>query len=183
MRKKGNLTLPVDLSTLAPDEVASALAEDRAVDKILRSARGRRAAPMATAKSIRDGEKLRGEMHRTAQATLLLRIERGELISRDELVSRLGGNRRWVRDALRSGRLFSFQAASGGEYFPCFFADASHARRSLGRVVRALAGLPGPSIYHFLVNKSVMLGMTSLEALAKGRVKSVLDAARGFVER
>lgn len=183
MHKKGKFTLPIDLTTLPPDEVASALAEDRAVDKILRAARSRRAAPMATTKSIRDGVKLRAAMHRTAQATQLLRIERGELISRNELVSRLGGNRRWVADALRSGRLFSFRAPSGVEYFPAFFADSSYDRRSLGRVVRELAGLPSPSIYHFFMSKSVMLRMTPLEALAEGRVKSVLDAARGFAER
>lgn len=183
MHKKPKLTLPVDLSTLPPDEVARALAEDRAVDKILRAVRSRRPAPMTTAKSIRDGEKLRAEMHRTAQATLLSRVERGELITREDLVTRLGGNRRWVTDALSSGRLFSFRAPSEVEYFPAFFADSSNDRRSLGRVVRELAGLPSPSIYHFFMNKSVMLRMTPLEALAEGRVKSVLDAARGFAER
>lgn len=183
MHKKGKLTVSIDLNSLPPDEVARALAEDLAFEKILREARRRSPSTMATAKSIREGEKVRAEMHRTAQATLLLRIERGELISRDELVSRLGGNRRWVRDALKTGGMFAFQALSGVEYFPAFFADASRDRRSLGRVVRVLAGLPSPSIYHFFVSKSVMLRMTPLEALAEGRVKSVLDAARGFAER
>ena len=138
---------------------------------------------MSTSKSIREGEKLGAEMRRISQATLLSRMERGELITRDDLVTRLGGNRRWVTDALRSGRLFLFRAPSGVEYFPAFFADSSYDRRSLGRVVRELAGLPSPSIYHFFMSKSVMLRMTPLEALAEGRVKSVLDAARGFAER
>lgn len=46
-----------------------------------------------------------------------------------------------------------------------------------------LAGLPSPSIYHFLVSKSVVLRMTPLEALAEGRVNAVLGAALGFAER
>jgi hypothetical protein len=183
MQKKGTRTLPIDLSTLPPDEVARALTEDLAVEKILREARRRKPAPMMTAKSIRDGEKFRVEMQLISQSTLLSRIARGEVITRDELITRLGGNRRWVRDALKSDRLFSLEAPSGVEYFAAFFADASYGRRSLGRVVRALAGLPGPSIYHFFVSKSVMLGMTPLEALAEGRVKAVLGAALGFAER
>lgn len=183
MQKKGKLTLPIDLNTLPPDEVARALAEDRAFEKILREALSRPPAPMTTAKSIRDGEKLRAEMHAISQATLMSRIERGELITQDELITRLGGNRRWVRDALKSGGLFTFQAPSGVEYFPSFFADAAVDRRSLGRVVRVLTGLPGPSIYHFLVSKSVVLRMTPLEALAEGRVSIVLNAALGFAER
>jgi hypothetical protein len=183
MQKNERPTLPIDLSTLLADEVAWALAEDRAVETILREARSRPPAPMTTAKSIRDGEKFRTEMHRISQATLLSRIERGELITRAELIKLLGDNQRWVKDALRSGRLFALQSPSGVDYFPAFFADASCNRRSLGKVVRVLVGLPGPSIYHFFVSKSVFLGMTPLEALAKGRVIAVLAAALGFAER
>ena len=183
MDRKRTLRLPIDFSTVPPDEVAKALSEDLAVEKILRDARRRPPAPMTTAKSIRNGEKFRTEMHRISQATLLSRIERGEVISRNELVTRLGGNRRWVREALTAGRLFALHAPSGGDYFAAFFADATYDRRSIGRVARVLAGLPGPSIYHFFVSKSVFLGMTPLEALAEGRVNAVLAAARGFAER
>jgi hypothetical protein len=183
MQKNGMFTLPIDLNTLPPDEVARALAEDLSVEKVLRAARSRRQVSMTTAKSIRDGEKLRVEMHRTAQATLLSRIELGEVITRGELITRLGGNRRWVREALKSGRLFSLQAPSGADYFAAFFAGATFDRRSIGRVARVLVGLPGPSIYHFFVSKSVFLGMTPLEALAEGRVNAVLAAAHGFAER
>ena len=183
MEKKGKLKLPLELNTLPPDEVAMALAEDLMVEKILREALSRPPAPMTTAKSIRDGKKFMAEMRMVAQATLLSRIERGEIITRDELITRLGGNRRWVAGALRSSRLFALQAPSGVDYFAAFFADASYDRRSLGRVVQVLSGLPAASIYHFFVSKSVMLGMTPLEALGEVRVSAVLACAAGFAER
>lgn len=180
---KKKLKMPIELDNPTPDEVARALAEDLIVDKILSHARSRPPAPMTTAKSIREGKKLMEEMRRASQATLLARIERGEVITRDELITRLGGKRRWVTDALRSGRLFSFQAPSGVDYFAAFFADGFYDRRSLGSVVRVLAGLPSPSIYYFFVSKSTWLGMTPLEALAEGRLNAVKAAAHGFAER
>lgn len=183
MNREKVLTLSRNVKTLSPDEVARAVAEENMVKKVLREVCNRRPAQMTTPKSIRDGEKLIAEMNRVSTAKLLSRIERGEVVTRDELVARLGGNRRWVKDSLRSGRLFSIRAPSGVEYFAEFFVNALYDRRSLGRVVRVLAGLPGPSIYHFFVSKSVMLGMTPLEALAEGRIAFVLDAAHGFTER
>lgn len=158
------------------------MAQDSKVEKILREARNRRPVPM-TEKSIRDGEKFMEKMNRTAQATLLSCIERKELITQDELILRLRGNRRWVRDALKAGRLFSLQAPSGSEYFPSFFASSLYDRRSLGRVAKVLARLPAPSRYQFFLNKLFPLGMTPLQALAKGRVKEVLIFASGFAER
>lgn len=115
MPKKPTITLPIYLSNLPLGDVARAAAEDLMVEKILREARSRPPAPMVTEKSIRDGERFRAEMHRISQATLLSRIERGELITRDELITRLGGNRRWVTDAVKSDRLFA--APSGGRLF------------------------------------------------------------------
>lgn len=61
--------------------------------------------------------------------------------------------------ALRSERLFSVQAPSGVEYFPTFLVNESLDRRTLGKVVKVLSGLPGPSKYHFFVSKSFTLRM------------------------
>ncbi len=153
------------------------------VEKILREARSRPPAPMVTEKSIRDGERFMAEMHRASEATLLSRIERGELITQDELVTRVGGNRRWVNNALKAGRVFSLQAPSGGGYFPSFFAESSYDRRALGRVSKVLPRLPGPGKYFFFISESLSLGMTPLQALAEGRVQEVLICAAGFAER
>jgi hypothetical protein len=183
MPKKKTPPTPPGLEGLPPKDVAEALAEDIKVEKILREARSRPAVPMTTEKSIRDGERFMAKMRRASEAALLSRIERGELITQDQLVARLGGNRRWVRDALKAGGVFSLPTPSGVDYFPAFFAGDSYARRSLGRVAKVLARLPAPSRYHFFVNKSFMLGMTPLQALAEGRVKEVLICASGFAER
>lgn len=181
--KEQNVSLPIDLNSLPPEEVAEAIAEAVIVEKILREARSRAPGPMVTERSIREGERFMAKMRRASEEALLSRIERGALITRDELVTRLGGNRRWVNNALKAGRLFSLQAPSGDDYFPSFFADSSYDRRALGRVAKALTGLPGQSRYHFFMSKSLTLGMTPLEALAEGRVEAVIMAAVGFAVR
>jgi hypothetical protein len=182
MPKRRTLPFPLGLEGLPPEDVAEALAEGIKVEKILREARSR-APAMATKNSIREGARFMAKMRRASEAALLSRIERGELVTQDELVARLGGNRRWVSDALRAGRVFALHAPSGIDYFPSFFADSSYDRRALGRVSKVLALLPGPSKYHFFTNKSFTLGMTPLQALAEGRVKDVLVCASGFAVR
>jgi hypothetical protein len=183
MPKKPTITLPIDLSKLPLGDIAKAAAEDILVEKILREARSRPPASMVTEKSIGEGARFMSKMRRASETALMSRIERGELITKDELITRLGGNRRWLRDALKAGRAFSLQAPSGANYFPSFFADSSYDRRGLGRVAKVLALLSGPSKYQFFTRKSFTLGTTPLQALADGRVKDVLVCASGFAER
>lgn len=151
-------------------------------DEVLREKLTRLPAPMVTKKSVREGEAFMADYRAVSAAMLETRINRKELLTRKELVQRLGGNRRWVSAALKNGRLFSVQAPSGVEYFPAFFADESLSRRALGQVARVLSGLSGPSKYHFFVSKSFILRMTPLEALAAGQLKDVLTAAAGSAE-
>lgn len=183
MPKKKTRPLPLGLEGLPPEDIAKARAEEIMVERILREARSRAPGPMVTDKSIREGEKFMAKMRRASEATLLSRIERGELVTEDELITRLEGNRWWVRNALKAARLFSLQAPSGVDYFPSFFADSTYDRRAVGRVSKVLALLPGPSKYQFFTTESFTLGMTPLQALANGRVKDVLVCAAGFAER
>lgn len=183
MPKERKVSLPVDLSSLLPEEVAKAMAEDVMVEKILHDASTRPPAPTVSEESIRDGEEFAAKMRFGSEAALLSRIDSGELVTRDMLVTRLGKNHRWVNNALKAGRIFSLQAPSGVDYFPSFFADSTYDRRAIGRVSKVLALLPGPSKYFFLTTKSLMLGMTPLEALVEGRVKDVLVCASGFAVR
>lgn len=120
--------------------------------QILRDARIRPPASMVTVteKSIRDGIALVAEFRRGYAAAMARRIESKELISRDELVERLGGNCHWVTAALKGERLFSIPAPSGVDYFPAFYAASSVHRRALGNVAKVLSGLPAASMYHFL---------------------------------
>lgn len=183
MPKKRTPQFPLGLEALPSEAVSEALAEENKVEKILREARSRAPGPIATEKSIRDGGRFMAKMRRASEAALLSRIERGEFVTKDELITRLGGNRRWLRDALKSGRVFSIRAPSGTDYFPSFFADCSYERGALGRVAKTLSNLPGQSRYHFFTSKSFTLGMTPLEALAKGRLEAVVKAAAGFAVR
>jgi hypothetical protein len=183
MTRKRNLAVPQHLSSFPVDVVSAAIAEDAKTKKLLHDARNRPLTVTVTEKSMRESAALMAEFRRGSAAALALRIERKELITREELVERLGGYRRWVTAALKGERLFAVQAASGVDYFPAFYADTSIDRRALGRVAKLLSGLPAASKYHFFVSKSFSLGMTPLEALSNGRVKDVLTTAAGFAVR
>ena len=172
----------VDLATPNDPVDEDAAETDRRFEEILREALNRPPAPMITEKSVRDGNAWMEKARIASEAALLARIGRKELLTRAELVERLGSNVRWLTAAIRGERLFSVQAPSGVDYFPAFYADESIDRRALGRVTRVLSGLPGPSKYHFFVSKRLTLRMTPLEALAEGRVKEVLVTAAGFAE-
>lgn len=183
MKKKKSPVVPYGLRDLPNAQLERAAAEDRTVKQILRKALTRPTRPMATEKSIRDGERFMERMRQGSRVALLSRITRGELITREALILRLGGDSRWLNTALKAERVFSLPTPSGIEFFPSFFADASYDRRALGKVAQALAGLPGPSKYYFFTTKSFTLGTTPLRALAEGRAKDVLRCAVGFSER
>ena len=182
MASRRKRMLPIDLSTLPPDVVAAAQAESEKVQAILDNAAKRPPTVVATAASIAANTNVMKALRAGAAKGLIGRIRRNELITKAELIERLGGNRRWVNSALRAGRLFSLQAQSGTEYFPAFFADCSHRRRSLGRVAYALNGLPAPSKYFFFVTKFTSLQMSPLEAIALGRMSEVMECALGFAQ-
>lgn len=183
MPKKKELALPIDFDKLPLAEIAWALVEDLKVEQVLRGGQGRQRVHIATEKQVRRGEKAMARARRDSMDAFNSRIERGELITNEQLIERLGGNRRWLSAAIKAGRVFSVQAPSGGDYFPSFFADVSYERGALGRVAKLLIDLPGPSKYHFFLSKSTMLGMTPLQALAEGQVNKVLVCAVGFAER
>lgn len=183
MTRSRNLPFPPHVSSFPVEVVTAAVAEDAKTKQILHDARNRSPALTVTEKSKREGAALMSEFRRGSAAALARRIESKELITIEELVERLGGNRRWVMAAQKDERLFSVQAPSGVVYFPAFYADPSIDRRALGTVARVLSGLPAASKYHFFVSESFTLGMTPLEALAQGRAKEVLITAAGFAVR
>lgn len=174
--------LPIDLSTLPPDVVAAAQAESEKVQAILDNAAKRPPTVVATAALIAANAKIMKALHAGAAKKLIGRVRRKELLTKEELIERLGGNRRWVNSALKAGRLFSVQTQLGTDYFPAFFADCARRRRSLGRVAYALNGLPAPSKYFFFVTKFTSLQMSPLEAIALGRMSEVMECALGFAQ-
>jgi hypothetical protein len=183
MTKSRNRDVPAHFSDFPVDVVIAAVIEDAKTKQILRAARKRPQTVTANEKSLRENAALMSEFHRGSAAALMRRIESKELITKEELIELLGGNRRWFTAAVKSERLFSIPAPSGITYFPAFYADLSINRRALGSVAKVLSGLPAASKYHFFVSKSFRLGTTPLKALADERVEDVLAAAAGFATR
>jgi hypothetical protein len=183
MKKTRQQVLDAEASTTGTPIDEDVAEIDRRFEEALRAARSRPPAPMVTEKSVCEGEAFMAEFRKGSAEALARRIERKELLTAEELLGRLGGDRRWLSAALESGRLFAVQAPSGADFFPAFFADDSLDRRALGKVTKVLSGLPGASQYQFFVSKFFTLGMTPLEALAEGRVRDVLTTAAGFAER
>lgn len=182
MSTKRKSELEDGLDGPSADELAAAAAEDVKVAAILRRTR---TAPMesdANPNSARRSAEFMAKMRLGSERALARRIQSRELVSKDEFIVMLGGRRRWVNDALKDGRLFYLTAPSGLEYFPAVFADARYERRALGRVAKALDGLPSESKYFFLTSISNRLGMTALEALAQGRTAEVVVCAVGFAK-
>lgn len=182
MASKQRRTLSTDFNMLPPDVVAAARAESAKVQRLLTKTRRRPLTVVASPASIAANEKIMKALHAGSAKKLIDRIRRKELITKEELIERLGGNRRWVNSALRAGRLFALQAPLGIEYFPAFFADCSYKRRNLGRVAYALNGLPAPSKYFFFVTKFMSLQMSPLDAIALGRMSEVMECALCFAQ-
>jgi len=73
-------------------------------------------------------------------------------------------------------------ARAGAFYYPAFYADGRFDRRSLEKVTRALGDVPAASKYFFFTSPSTLLGNTTPEALAKGRLDDVVTSAGAFSE-
>lgn len=180
MLSKRSPKLSVDLAKFSAAEVEKAEADDLRVAAILSRARTRQVRAKATQGSVCRNAEIMDKLRLGSARALAHRIENKELVPKDEFIAMLGGRRRWVNEAFRARRLFALRDTSGLEYFPAFFADERYDRRALGKVVRALEGLPDKSKYFFFMRKSTRLQATALEALAQGRTVEVLACAREF---
>lgn len=183
MPSKPKRTLPVGLARLPLGELAAAQAEDVKVKAILGDSRKGQPTSVTTPESVEANEEFMKGMRAGSERALLSRIKCKELITKGELIERLGGKRRWVSNALKTEHLFSLPGPSGVDYFPAFFADDSYDRRALCKVAYALEGLPGASKYWFFVRKSTRLQTTPLEALAAGRTMEVVGCAIAFAQQ
>lgn len=162
------------------EEMKRAGEEDRTLQRVLDEARNRPPYPMSTSELIAAGNAAMAEGRERAAETLARHIENKELLSAGELRSALGATQAEIDEAVATNRLFSFEAPGGKHYYPAFFAAADIDRASLKLVVQEFRGLPAASKYHFFVSKRTNLGEMPLEALKRGRVDNVLQAAAGF---
>lgn len=108
----------------------------------------------------------------------------GDLITADELASRLEVSTQAISKALRAGRLFALEGAGRRLLYPAFYADGKVSRRELENVTRALRDLPASSKWQFFsYPKASLDGLTPLQALQRGDRTAVMAAAAAFMER
>lgn len=108
----------------------------------------------------------------------------GQLLPGAEMASRLGFTTQALSAALRGRRLFALTGPKGEFLYPAFFAESDkYDRRVLEKVCKALGTLPAGSKWNFFTTPLLSLnGRTPLDALAKGKVNAVLDAAHALAE-
>lgn len=110
-------------------------------------------------------------------------IATGKLLPASVLCRRRGMPAQALRAALQQKRLFALRGPVGELVFPAFFADPAYDVRSLERVCRALADLPGASKWDFFTQPRISLGGHSpLHALARGKVAVVTNLAHAFAD-
>lgn len=111
-------------------------------------------------------------------------IREEKLLPGLEMSRRLGVRPQSLSAALKKKRMFAIKGPSGDYYYPAFFAeDKKYDRPVLERVCMALGELPAGSKWDFFITQRISLGGKSpLEALAKGKVDAVMNAAKALVE-
>jgi hypothetical protein len=159
------------------DEQAAAVKEDDIVRHAVAQARAHppERAPDHGSAAFMD------DMRRGSAAALQLRIANRELLPSSEFQAALNITRQSLSEAVRVGRMFALVGPSGENFYPAFFADASLDRRSVEKAAKALGTLPAASKYFFFTSKSMLLNaQTPLDALKKGQVAEVMQAAASF---
>lgn len=159
------------------EEMRRAEEEDRLLRKVLKEVGNR---PMSTPESVAAGKVAMAEGRARAAETLARRIECKELLSANELREALGITQAEIDDAVEANRLFAFDGPDGQPYYPAFYADTDFDKQVLELLAQELRDIPAASKYHFFVSKRTNLGETPLEALTRGRIDEVLQAAAGF---
>jgi hypothetical protein len=108
----------------------------------------------------------------------------GQLLPGAEMASRLGLTTQALSAALRTRRLFALTGPKGEFLYPAFFAASDkYDRRVLEQVSKALGTLPAGSKWNFFTTPLLSLnGRTPLDALGKGKIEEVLDAAHALAE-
>jgi hypothetical protein len=109
-------------------------------------------------------------------------VAEGALVDSNKLAELLGVLRQAVNKAARANRLFSLDVGPNA-YYPAFLADPDIDRRMLEKIVHLLGHLSGGSKWQFFTRpKGSLGGMTPLEALKRGQLEQVEQAAQAFVE-
>jgi hypothetical protein len=94
----------------------------------------------------------------------------------------MGWTKQALSKALASHRIFFIEFESV-RYFPAFYADPGQERRQLEAITKIMGNLPGSSKLQFFLNPRGSLSrLTPLQALQRGMLTQVKNAAAGFAE-
>lgn len=109
-------------------------------------------------------------------------ISTGKVLPSESICQALGITRQALSKAIAAKRLFRLRFR-GRSYYPAFFADPTLDRRQLEHISKALGELDGAQKWQFFTTPNLTLGgMPPLEALTKGEIEPILNAADTFVE-
>lgn len=118
------------------------------------------------------------EAAKTARAM----ISKGDLLDSVAFADRMAWSKQALSKALASHRVF-FVEFEGTRYFPAFYADPNQERRHLEAVTKIMGDLPGSSKLQFFLNPRGSLSkLTPLQAVQRGMLTQVKNAAAGFAE-
>lgn len=110
-------------------------------------------------------------------------VREGLLLAPAIMWERLGVTRQALNKALSSGRIFTVDVGAD-QYYPAFYLSEELDRRKLEAVTKLLGDLPGWSKWQFFTTaKASLENISPLEALERGMLEQVKDAAEAFAER
>lgn len=117
------------------------------------------------------------------QEVILRKMKSKELLKLPEFLEAGGTDKRTVRTAMTTDRMFCITGPDGQDYYPAFFADSNdYIRDCLGKVCRALKDIPAYAKYQFLTTNNTLIGGQPLDALHHARVNEVLDATKYLLQ-
>ncbi len=110
-------------------------------------------------------------------------VKEGLLLAPAAMWERLGVTRQALSKAQSSGRIFTVDVGAD-QYYPAFYLSEKLDRRKLEAVTKLLGDLPGWSKWQFFTTaKASLENISPLEALERGMLEQVKDAAEAFAER
>lgn len=110
-------------------------------------------------------------------------VDEKYIVPAEELAMALGVKPDSLQQAVAENRVFVLEVGPS-KYFPAFYAHPAFRRQDLERVSRVLSNLSGWNKWQFFMRRNAGLGdLSPLEALERGRLEEVMDAAHAYIGR
>jgi len=107
-------------------------------------------------------------------------VAHGVVLSEDEFLTRVGWSKQLLESVLAANRIFCVES-DNVRFFPAFFSDRRYELGQLRTVSYDLGNLPGEAkLRFFLSRRDSLAGTSALEALQRGQLETVRQAALAF---